>query len=139
RHPSENAHKRLTRRGFLRASSSLATGLILAGCGVPPRDDLSVGQLAGPMAPPVLPSPAPITSAAVSENPALERFLALSSVLTGFDNLDPTLGQVYLDSIEQSSDYAMTVDEMAQAVGVPSDAPPLVADLEAAGLFNDPA
>lgn len=137
-YPNGSRRRRLTRRAFLRAGSNLATGLILAAC-VAPREQLTVGEMARPLELSNLPGPAPVTPVAVSEVPALAQFLTLSTVLTGYDNLDPALGKVYLDSIDQSGDFEMTVDELAQAVGLPSDAPPTTADLEAAGLFDDPA
>ena len=59
--------------------------------------------------------------------------------MTGYDNLDPAVGKVYFDSISQSGNFDMTVDALAQAAGLPSDAPPTAADLEAAGLFDNPA
>lgn len=135
----EDAKKRLTRRGFLRASGSVTTALVLAACGAPPREEVTVGEMMRPVAVPILPSPVPATPVEMGGDPALEQFLALSSILTGYDNLNPVLGQVYLESIAQSSDYDMTVDELAQAMGL-ADAPSqTVADLEAAGLFDDPA
>lgn len=125
-----------TRRDFLRAGGLVAVGTALAACGAPPQPEITVAEAIQPVEAPVLPSPAPSTPVAAGENAALTQFLALSRVLTGYDRLDPVVGQVYLDSLGRGGS-GMSVDELARAAGLPGETPAL-ADLEAAGLFEDP-
>jgi hypothetical protein len=88
-----------SRRTFIAGVGALGAAGVLGGCTV------QMGP-AWPQAPaqPILPSPEGYTAADVLATPRpdiaeLETFLALSSVLTGFDNLDPVLGAVYLSSL----------------------------------------
>jgi hypothetical protein len=69
----------------------------------------------------------------------LERFMALSRALTGFDDLDDTeLGQVYLDSIASSDDLGDQLDALYEKVGLADEVRAVtLEDLESAGAFDD--
>lgn len=72
-------------------------------------------------------------------SPELERFMALSRALTGFDDLDDTeLGQVYLDSIASSDDLGGQLDALYEKAGLGDDAGAVTLEqLERAGAFDD--
>jgi hypothetical protein len=125
-----------SRRTFLAGAGALGAAGALAGCTV--QMD-GVWQQAP--ARPILPSPEGYTAADVLATPRpdtaeLETFLTLSSVLTGFDNLDPVLGAVYLSSLRAREDAPATLPALYETAGFGAPNPPLtVEDLEAAGVF----
>jgi hypothetical protein len=138
---------RLSRRRFL-LTLGLAVGTgSLAACAtrhsIP--QPLMVDPLFHPQ--PVLPSPQPAASptpAPESEREAdglpLADFLALSAVLTGVGELNPQLGTVYLQSLQASSQFDVTLVDLYEQAGFRSDTPPAtVAELEANGLFAQEA
>lgn len=124
---------RASRRGFVAGAGALAVG-VLAGC--------TVQTAAWPQSPPhpILPSPEGFTAADVLATPAadgeLETFLALSSVLTGFENLNPVLGAVYLQSLRARNEPEATLTALYAAAGFTAPNPPqTVEQLEAGGVF----
>lgn len=128
--------RRISRRAFLRGLTTLA-GAFVTACG-PPRSTEQPMLAYGPQATPpiILPSPAPETDPQAEDLPLAE-FLALSSVLTGVDNLSPALGRIYLQSIQTSDEFAVNVTDLYAQAGFQSDDPPTtVAAVEAAGLFD---
>lgn len=126
-----------SRRTLLTGAAALASASVLAGCTVRME---SVWQQNPPH--PILPSPETSGSSASVATPRsggldLERFLALSSVLTGFDDLNPALGAVYLQSLQQRSDPAVTLVELYDRVGFGGPSGPQTAEvLEATGVFE---
>jgi hypothetical protein len=142
--PKGNTQKRLNRRQFVQALGLTFVGGSLVACGAtrftsrPSTLDLTTHTY------PILPSPQPAagaeTSTAGGKLP-LEEFLALSAVLTGFDNLNPTLGARYLQSLQESGQFEApvteTVIEVYNQAGFGTDTPPTaVEELEEAGLFD---
>jgi hypothetical protein len=71
---------------------------------------------------------------------SLEQFLAVSAVLTGFTNLDPVVGSLYLQSLEGSDEFDASLGELAERAGFGGgSAPTTVAELEASGIFAEEA
>lgn len=130
----------LSRRTFLR-SLPVLTGAFLTACG-PPRSAAQPGLAFGPGATPqvVLPSPVPSQVEESADDLPLAEFLALSAVLTGVENLSPTLGRIYLQSLQNSDEFEISVAELYERAGFRADPPPTsIAALEAAGLFTEEA
>jgi hypothetical protein len=125
----------LSRRALLHAGAVWAAGVTLAACGSLPQEGLTNAEAIQPVAQPVLPSPVPDPQADAVEEQTLAQFLSLSAVLTGFTDLDPILGRVYLQSLEQSDQFEVSVEDVIQADGDSTT----LEELEAAGLFDDPA
>src|SRR5690606_10360890 len=64
-------------------------------------------------------------------------FLALSALLTGVKNLDPVVGRVYMNSLQASDEFDLTLEELYEQTGFDGDAPPqTIEELEARGLFG---
>ncbi|MCE7990292.1 MAG: twin-arginine translocation signal domain-containing protein, partial [Caldilinea sp. CFX5] len=130
--------QRVSRRTFLQALVTTTIGALSAACG-PPRSTNQAEMAFGPQATPqvILPSPAPPTPAATTqEPPLLHSFLALSALLTGVANLNPALGQLYLQSLQASDEFAMSVTELFAQAGFDAATPPdSIAALEATGIF----
>jgi hypothetical protein len=135
----ERIERRMSRRSFLRASALIAGGMALAACGGGSvTGEMSVAQAIRPVEQPILPSPMPVqpTSAPGSE---LEQFLALSALLTGFDDLSPEVARVYLASLTRSEEFAISPAELYQQAGLGGANPPTSLDeLAAKGLWDDP-
>jgi hypothetical protein len=130
---------RASRRGFITAAGALAAAGALGGCTVQTTSTWPQGP---PQ--PILPSPEGFTAADVLATPRmegegeLERFLALSSLLTGFDDLNPVLGAVYLDALRNRPDPAVTLGALYERAGFGGGAAPdSLEALEAAGVFAE--
>jgi Membrane bound FAD containing D-sorbitol dehydrogenase len=68
----------------------------------------------------------------------IDRFLALSVLLTGFEALDRGQGQIYLDALRASADQSKALDDLYVKAGYSSESRPgSLADLEAKGIFAD--
>ncbi|PRQ09761.1 sugar dehydrogenase complex small subunit [Enhygromyxa salina] len=67
---------------------------------------------------------------------ASERFYLLSVLLTGFDDLDEALAELYLSSIEADPDHSAALARLYEAAGFYTDPPSSFAQLEAAGVFE---
>jgi hypothetical protein len=131
-------HLRLSRRQFLWRLSVLASGSLLAACQV--RDnDLGVRAsydqvLASPQPVPAVEG-TPATPAAQTGD--LEKFLALSVVLTGFEELNPEVGRVYLESLQANSELGMTPAELYERAGFTAETQPTLEELNEAALFEE--
>ncbi|HVK66748.1 MAG TPA: sugar dehydrogenase complex small subunit [Polyangium sp.] len=100
----------MDRRGFLGGFSALFVASLVPACGA---DD------------PVVDGP-------------LDRFLALSMLLTGFENLPRAHGQLYLDALRASAESSKALDDLYVKAGYDSASrPSSLADLEAKGIFAD--
>jgi hypothetical protein len=126
-----------SRRALLTGSAILAAGTLVGCAGMP----TPAWQAAQPQ--PILPSPTSPQLATPQATPppgglGLNEFLALSSVLTGFDDLNPTLGRVYLGAAQARQDPAATLRDLYERAGFASASPPTTTDdLAAAGIFAD--
>jgi hypothetical protein len=129
----------MSRRSFLRNFSLIAAGGLLAACAVGEEGVLPVDRLESSFTDVTLPMQRAVASAAAQQDDAeLEGFLALSALLTGVERLDPVLGNVYLQSLRASSEFAVTVsDLLEQARGDLSVLPATLAELESSGLFEN--
>jgi len=132
----------LSRREFLRGLALFVAGSALSACGAPPAEPqgmVAPWKTATPVK--VLQSPQPPATAEATATLApgglqLEEFLALSAVLTGIENLDPVLGRVYLESLQASSDFEVTLAELYEQAGFRAAAAPTdVETLTDAGIF----
>ena len=145
--PEEKSLARLSRRDFLRGLTLFVAGSALSACGAPPSElqtEPSAWNTATP--PRVLQSPQPpATVEATATTPTtpapgalgLEAFLALSAVLTGVENLNPVLGQVYLQALQTSTDFDTTPAELYEQAGFTGATPPDSADaLSDRGIFD---
>lgn len=131
--------QRVSRRAFLCGLGATVTGTLLVACG-PPRSSNQAAIAFGPQATPqvILPSPVPPTTPGTEQAvPGLEKFLALSALLTGVTNLNPGLGQIYWQSLQASDEFAVTVDDLLAQAGFGAATPPTtLAALEATGIFD---
>ena len=136
-----NQSPRYSRRAFLRGLLATSGMAALAACapGVPrnsrPRvDDVATATraraLSSPVARPAEGTPQP----GVTEG--LEQFLLLSSVLTGVANLDPVVGSVYLQALQQG-DFEASLEELYEMASLGPQAEQDISDLEQAGLFDE--
>ena len=84
-------------------------------------------------------SPAGSPAGSPSADEDLNRFMALSRALTGFDDLNDTqLGQVYLDSIASDDNLGGQLDDLYDKAGLSDGATSVTLDqLESAGAFDD--
>lgn len=135
-----------SRRAFLRSAALTGVITLLAGCGIatqstPPEDIAPFPQWH-----PLLPSPVPgsRTEAAPSpSHPSLEGFLALSALLTGIENLNPQIGQIYLDSLVASPQSEVSLADLYRQAGFAEAAgttlPASLEDLEQSGIFAQDA
>ncbi len=139
RHESPLLDRRFTRRRFLTLTGAVvATGLLSACMGDDESDDNDT-VTPSEETPAVGGSPetGSPTSAATDAN--LERFMALSRALTGFDNLDDTvLGQVYFGSIEGSDELGGQLSDLYDKAGLADGIESVTIDqLESAGAFDE--
>ena len=130
--------RRLSRRAILRSLSLAASGALLAACGPPRGESVAVArQLAfGAQATPrtLLPSPMPnttVTPSAVEGSLSLDEFLRLSTLLTGVSNLNPELGQLYLQNLNTTHGAAALADLYTET-GLRTTEPPTNVTLAAA-------
>ena len=126
-----------SRRAVLAGAGGLAAAGALAGCTVQTGP---AWQQAGPH--PILPSPEGFRAADVLATPQpeneLETFLTLSSLLTGFEALNPALGAVYLSALRDRPDPAVTLDALVERAGFAGpEAPNSLEALEGAGVFAE--
>lgn len=132
-----------TRRQLLRGAAAAGVTAALAGCGM-----ATTAAPEPPIAPfppwqPVLPSPQPFDASVAAVETSvpgslpLEAFLALSALLTGIDELNPQIGQVYLQSLAASDQFEVSLAELyTQAGFTATSAPAGVEELAARGLFE---
>ncbi|MFW5941883.1 MAG: sugar dehydrogenase complex small subunit [Chloroflexota bacterium] len=144
----DNPPAPLTRRAFLRGGLAAAAGALLAACGVQTGADVRPLSrdyhtatprtiLQSPQARPGEGTPEPGTPEPDTEGQlGLDQFLALSAVLTGVANLDPTVGRVYLNAL-RAGDFQLTPADLYQQAGFGPDTTPTLDQVEEAGLFAD--
>jgi hypothetical protein len=82
---------------------------------------------------------APADAAQSQSAPDLKRFLALSTILTGYTLLDPATGAAYLKNIRANATLSKAFDDLVKSTGFASNAPPkTLAALTAKGVFATP-
>jgi hypothetical protein len=145
--PANNpANGGLTRRQLLRAMAAAGAIAVLAGCGI--ATTATPEPVIAPFPPwhPILPSPQPpaaADTAAATPVPGtlpLEAFLALSALLTGIDNLNPQIGQVYLQSLAASDQFEVSLADLySQAGFTESSAPASFEEAAQQGIFEQEA
>ena len=130
----------LSRRRVLAGLPVSVAGAILAACAAQRRPEPTFG---GPGSGQELASPrpagtaTPVPAATPATGFGLHEFLAISSVLTGFDSLSPTLGQAYLAALRATPDGAGALADLYDRAGFRSGNPPSsTAELEQVGLFS---
>ena len=150
---------RLTRRRFFALGGAFVVTGILAACMDDDEDDgddtvndrEGTPTLVGATRTPDSAIETPQVDASPTDSPAaspstgdgadagLERFMAVSRALTGFDDLDDAeLGQVYLDSIASSDDLGGQLESLYAKAGLGDDAGDVTLEgLESAGAFDD--
>lgn len=132
-------HPRLSRRQWLKQLAALSAGGLLAACQVKsnvPDESLRTQILATP------PSLAGASDAEAIDDTTLANFLALSAGLTGFGlpALSPTLGRIYLQSLQNNPDLSPNLPDLYAKAGLTADNEvPTLEALEAAGLFETEA
>lgn len=126
---------RLSRRAFLSGMAATASG-VAAACSVPPEQPRVAPWQVVPTRP-VLPSPQPEDEELPLQSDELTRFLFLSTLLTGIDELDPVLGEVYLESLQNNQKLSSALSELYELVDLDIDARSLtLQELENSGIFE---
>ena len=68
----------------------------------------------------------------------IAHFMALSSLLTGFGDLDQRHGEIYLRALRENPGSASALDDLLAKAGYGGNAPPrALADLARRGIFRD--
>jgi hypothetical protein len=140
----------LNRRAFLRSAGLAGLATILAGCGIAtqsaPPEDIAPFLERHPLLPSPVAGPAVgSTSGTLAATPSpsevdLGGFLALSALLTGIENLNPQVGQIYLDSLAANTESEISLADLYRQAGF-ADAPPpeSIEELERRGIFAQDA
>jgi hypothetical protein len=135
-----------TRRQLLRGLGGVGAMAVLAGCGVATVATPQPAIAPFPPWQPALPSPQSPAQAAVQtatpvpDSLPLAAFLALSALLTGIDNLQPEIGQIYLQSLAASTEFEVSLAALYAQMGFTATSAP--ASLEEAaqrGVFEQEA
>jgi len=126
---------KLTRRSFLKVAGLFLGGALAAACSTATEEGWQAGDhWRTPTAESLLPGQSPQGTPAPDD---LEAFLGLSRLLTGFEDLDPALGQVYLQSLKANPEFEDGLSELYEQAGFTGgSAPDGLEDLEQAGIFN---
>ncbi|MCL4295546.1 MAG: hypothetical protein KJ077_07455 [Anaerolineae bacterium] len=126
--PQERSEVHLSRRQFVQGLSALFAGGLLAGCGLSQEQmQQEVARWGTPTPARVLASPQPsppeIVTTSQEGELSLDQFMVLSMVLTGFTGLNPILGQVYRQSL-QNAETKVTLAELYEQAGFQGPALP---------------
>lgn len=128
----------LSRRTLLRLIATATSGTLLAACTPARRPPSTVDNEQLTALTRGLPNPRP-GGAAIAAVPdaALATFLAFSALLTGVEQLDPTVGRIYLAALQTNS--TVDLDGLYAQAGFTPSTTPTLADLENAGFFAQEA
>ncbi len=127
-HLATLAARRLSRRALLLGLSFSITGAALAACAPKTVRPEPLATMPSPQLP-----QAPVSSAAV-DGDALVTFLALSVLLTGVQELDPTVGAIYLAHLQATQ--ATELAAFSEQAGFLAQTPPATLEaVEETGLF----
>ena len=132
----------LSRRRFLQQAALITTGGLMAACAMPGAHTLAREPVEVNPRDVQVPLPqagSPQTDGEDGGTDAeLEQFLALSTLLTGVENLNPAIGRIYLDSLRQNSALAMPIGEfLTQIAGGGTAMPATLDELATTGLFDN--
>lgn len=140
RQNNENiARRRISRRQFMRGMAIAAGAGLLAACG---PQSISGADTPFRTATPFRELPRPLGSAVQTATGMpegainLDQFLALSSQLTGVENLDPGLGQIYLQALQAGAQGGSSLADVYAAASSGSNQPQDIDTLEAGGFFD---
>jgi hypothetical protein len=131
----------ISRRRFLRVISAMTAGSLLCACAVGPENPRQVAAFEPHVTDVRLPSSqANRPEETQANDQELTRFLTLSALLTGVDELDPALGQIYLQSLQAPSDLGASVGALLeQTFNSTSPISTTLEELEERGIFQDSA
>jgi len=128
---------KISRREFLQTALLLSAGSLLAACSQPPEGVKTEATLyVSPTPASVLPSPLSPESQPVDSTPepeGLDEFLRLSAILTGVQDLNPVLGQVYLNSLQSAG---VNLEPLYAGAEIQSATPQTLPALTEGGFFN---
>jgi hypothetical protein len=126
----------LSRRGFLKGAGLLLGGSFLAACGARQEDGWQAGDYWRTPTPADIQTGLQPPGTLTPEPEGLGAFLVLSSTLTGFDQLDPQLGSVYLTSLQGNPEFSGGLADLYEQAGLTAASePPSLESLESAGIF----
>lgn len=135
----------VSRRAFLGGLLAAGGAGLLAACApgqpfVGPYNTATPAQvLASPRAAAGTPEAGEGTPPAEGEL-GLQQFLALSAVLTGVDNLSPDEGRVYLQALQDSDEFEVSLGELLEQTSdileISDVSEATIEDLEAQGIFE---
>lgn len=139
--PTNTKSTHISRRQFLRGCSLITAGGLLAACSLGPENPPPTEFTEFIFSEARLPQDqAALQGTAGQPAAELAGFLALSSVLTGVEQLDPTLGQIYLQSLQEHPDLQVSVgDLLQQAQAGMAAMPTTIEELENSGIFENEA
>jgi hypothetical protein len=137
---SQETMQKFSRRQFLRGITVVAAGAYLAGCALPPETERQIPPPDPETIGVNLPRSRAVNQLLAQEDEAdLSGFLTLSALLTGVDNLDPVLGQVYLQSLRAGSETGDALNALLEQTLGSGILPTTLEELEALGIFQNEA
>ena len=130
----------LSRRQFLRGLTLVAGGGLLAACAAPPEGDEIWARSDPSITSAQVPRPRSTGNRAAQDEGELARFLTLSALLTGVDQLDPVAGEIYLQSLQASQEFDISIGELLdRSQGDMGALPATLEELASRGLFEEEA
>lgn len=124
---TKQAKQTMSRRAFLRLFGILGAGAVIQACDVLPEDEhvaIALEEVA---------SPYPASNITASD---VNRFLYLSTILTGFSDLNPELAHTYMQNL--SGDVSLP--ELYEQANFPEQAQEFTLEqLQQSGVFEDEA
>jgi hypothetical protein len=128
----------ITRRQFMKSMATLVGAGLLSACGTAPGEGQPFSTATPARMLPVDGAPTLSATGMPEGAISLDQFLALSSLLTGVDNLDPGLGQIYLQALAAGAQPGSTLSDVYSAASSGSNLPQDVQTLQQSGFFQQP-
>lgn len=129
----------MSRRHFLRHAILVTTGGLLAACAQPSAQRLAGEPVESSARPAQVPLPQ-VTATDEGADPELAQFMALSTLLTGVDELNAAIGRIYLHSLRQNASLPMPIgDFLTQIADSAAAMPESLDDLASSGIFDNEA
>ena len=134
--------QKLSRRQFMKGLVTAAGAGLLAACGprsisgadTPFRTTTPERVLPGPLG-----TPAPTATGMPDGAISLDQFMQLSTQLTGVENLDLGLGQIYLQALQAGAQGGSSLADVYSAASSGSNMPQDVETLQQSGFFDQDA